>query len=339
MRRLPVYFIIDCSDSMVGEPLDAVHAGFQQLIRELRKDPHALETVHVSVITFSSEARLALPLTELTDVQVPELELGPGTALGSALRLLRARIDDEVRPTTRERKGDFLPLVFLLTDGVPTDDPQASLQALEGEARTRLGSVYGIGCGEDADLGWLEGIADGVFRVDEMSEQQLKALFMWLTASVKSASVAVGAGEQGKIDLRKMPDEVVEVPKGEHRRPDGPPRVMVLSSICSQTGGHYLMRYVRGSYDRRYRPVSVHPLPKPRPRGQGTRMGSVSSELLDGVTHCGHCGNPGVGVCGSCEAMFCLPGFTAGPVTCPACSARIHLADDDRPFVISERSD
>lgn len=339
MRRLPVYFVIDCSDSMVGEPLEAVQEGFQQLLRELRKDPHALETVHVSVIGFSSEAKVLTPLTELTEVQVPQLKLGPGTALGSALELLRARVDEEVRPTTKERKGDYLPLVFLLTDGAPTDDPKRSLAALEGEARTRLGSVYGIGCGEDADLGWLEAIADGVFRVDEMSEQQLKALFMWLTASVKSASVAVGAGQAGGVDLKKMPPSVVEVPKGSAGKPQSSPRVLVLSAVCSRTGGHYLMRYVRGSYDPRYRPVSVHPLDEPRPRGAQGRTGAISSELIDGVAHCGHCGNPGAGICGHCEAMFCLPAFHTGPATCPVCASVMRLSEDGGPFTIHDRSD
>jgi len=65
IRRLPVYLLLDCSGSMSGEPIEAVRQGIDHLLSELRGDPNALETVWLSVITFSSVARQAVPLTEL----------------------------------------------------------------------------------------------------------------------------------------------------------------------------------------------------------------------------------------------------------------------------------
>ena len=47
MRRLPVFFVIDCSESMVGKPLEAVQEGIDLIIKSLRTDPYALETVYV----------------------------------------------------------------------------------------------------------------------------------------------------------------------------------------------------------------------------------------------------------------------------------------------------
>ena len=35
MRRLPVYFLVDVSESMVGEPIQQVENGMRQIVQEL----------------------------------------------------------------------------------------------------------------------------------------------------------------------------------------------------------------------------------------------------------------------------------------------------------------
>ncbi|HDC91792.1 TPA_asm: VWA domain-containing protein, partial [Klebsiella pneumoniae] len=121
MRRLPVYLLLDTSGSMHGEPIEAVKNGVQTLLTTLKQDPYALETAFVSVITFSSSAHQAVPLTDLLSFNLPSLTASGTTALGEALSLIANRIDSEVMKTTADTKGDWRPLVFLMTDGAPTD--------------------------------------------------------------------------------------------------------------------------------------------------------------------------------------------------------------------------
>jgi len=71
MRRLPVYLCLDSSYSMSGAPIEAVNKGLQALVDMLRQDPFALETVYLSVIQFSSEARHTVPLCDLMSFQPP----------------------------------------------------------------------------------------------------------------------------------------------------------------------------------------------------------------------------------------------------------------------------
>lgn len=95
MRRLPVYLLLDTSGSMHGEPIEAVKNGVQTLLTTLKQDPYALETAYVSVITFDSSARQAVPLTDLLSFQMPALTASGTTSLGEALTLTASSIAKE----------------------------------------------------------------------------------------------------------------------------------------------------------------------------------------------------------------------------------------------------
>lgn len=84
-RRLPIYLLIDTSGSMTGEAIEAVRSGLQLLVSALRQDPYALETAYLSIITFDSEARQTVPLTDLPSFQLPTIQATGLTAMGSAL--------------------------------------------------------------------------------------------------------------------------------------------------------------------------------------------------------------------------------------------------------------
>ncbi len=82
----------------------------------------------VSVIAFAGVARTIVPLHEIASFYPPRLPVGGGTSLGAALRELTVQIDTQVRKTTHEAKGDWKPVVYLLTDGRPTDDTTAEVK-------------------------------------------------------------------------------------------------------------------------------------------------------------------------------------------------------------------
>ena len=39
VRRLPIYFLIDVSESMVGKPIECVENGIATIIRTLKQSP------------------------------------------------------------------------------------------------------------------------------------------------------------------------------------------------------------------------------------------------------------------------------------------------------------
>ena len=202
MRRLPVYLVLDVSGSMMGEPIEAVRNGMQILASTLRTDPYALETAYLSVITFDGEARQVAPLTELVAFQPPAIEAGSTTSLGAALRLTRACIEREVRKTTPDSKGDWKPLVFLMTDGQPTDDWQKGL----ADFRTaRTGMVIACAAGQKADTAVLKQITENVVSLDTADSSTIGAFFKWVSASISTSSKKVDLTKADSSELSELP--------------------------------------------------------------------------------------------------------------------------------------
>ena len=127
MRRLPIFLVIDVSESMVGNHLRYMQEGIDRLIKDLRKDPHALETVYLSVIAFAGVAKTLAPLVELYAFYPPRLPIGSGTSIGAALHHLMDEIDRQVVQNSKEQKGDYKPVVYFMSDGSSTDNPTTAI--------------------------------------------------------------------------------------------------------------------------------------------------------------------------------------------------------------------
>lgn len=208
MRRLPVYLLLDCSGSMYGEPIEAVKNGVQVLVSTLRQDPYALETAYLSIITFDSTARQATPLTELSAFQQPSINASGCTALGEALELLARQADQEVTKTTAEKKGDWKPLVFIMTDGEPTDDLNKGLAEFK---KRKWGMVVACAAGAGANTDTLKKITECVVSLDTADSATIKAFFKWVSASVSSGSMKVEESGAEATTLSELPPPPPEV--------------------------------------------------------------------------------------------------------------------------------
>ncbi len=194
LRRLPVYLLLDCSGSMMGDPIVAVNEGLGLIYSLLMREPRAVETVYLSVIRFADAAEQE-DFTALVDFVPPALTAGGRTAMGSAFHVLVESIQNDLNATTdTTKKGDYRPLVYLLTDGQPTDvwQPEvAKIKALSGSQRP---TIIALGCGDDADPAMLRQVTDEVYLMRDATPEQIKAYFKWITGSIAGVSKALAGG-------------------------------------------------------------------------------------------------------------------------------------------------
>lgn len=205
VRRMPVYLLLDVSGSMSGAPIMAVEQGVQLLHNELMGQPQAVEMVHLSVITFASSASQVIPLTQITNFTPPALSASGGTSLGGALRELAHALDREIIPNSPAKKGDYKPLVFLLTDGEPTDSWEPELNALNSRREKRAGSIIALGCGDAVNTGVLRQITSNVLLMTDVTPDNLRAFFKWVSASVTTASKSAASPASGGEAAAALP--------------------------------------------------------------------------------------------------------------------------------------
>ncbi len=211
MRRLPVYLLLDTSGSMTGEPIEAVKNGVQMMMHSLRQNPQALETAYVSIITFNNEAKQIIPLTDLASFQMVDIKAASTTALGAALALLADKMETEITKTTADTKGDWKPLTFIMTDGVPTDDWQAGFNKLKN---VNKGLIVGCAAGQGADDAILKQICGATVRLDNADSESISKFFQWVTDSISTTSTKVeetGIELAGLDQLPPPPSELVIV--------------------------------------------------------------------------------------------------------------------------------
>lgn len=208
MRRLPVFLLLDTSGSMSGEPIEQVKNGVQMLVSALRQDPYALETAYLGVITFDSVAREAVPLTELAAFQVPSIAASGTTSLGEALTLVAETASKSLSKTTATSKGDWKPMVFIMTDGAPTDDWEQGLKRFQME---NWGIV--VACAVNGgDVKVLQRIAgDAVVKLDTSDSSAMSKFFKWVSASVSNNSKAVETAGKEVEGLNQLPPPPPEI--------------------------------------------------------------------------------------------------------------------------------
>lgn len=206
-RRLPVYILIDTSGSMRGEPIESVKVGLSDMIASLRLDPYALETVCVSIITVDSKVEQILPLTELENLQLPDIHVpdSGATFLGAALNLMCQRYDEEVNMGSREQKGDWMPIMFVLTDGKPAD-LMAYDEAIQKVKRHQFTNIVACAAGPKAKTEPLKKLTDNVFTLDTMDSNTFKKFFQWVTINVQQGGRTMGVTDQ--VELPPPPAEV-----------------------------------------------------------------------------------------------------------------------------------
>jgi uncharacterized protein YegL len=185
---------------MHGEAIQSVNVGLQAMLTALRQDPHALDSVYLSIITFDLEVKEVFPLTPLSQVQISEIvcpRSGP-TYTGEALALIVNRVKKDIIHSTKERKGDWRPMLFLMTDGSPSDVARYD-EIIPQVKKSHFGRIVACAAGPKAKVEQLRKLTDTVVSLDTTDSAAFASFFKWVSASVEMRSSSIGAGAEDTL--------------------------------------------------------------------------------------------------------------------------------------------
>jgi uncharacterized protein YegL len=333
MRRLPIYFLIDISESMVGEQIQQVEEGMATIIKSIKTDPHAIETVWVSIIVFAGQAKTIVPLQEIVSFYPPKFPIGGGTSLSNGLGQLMFELRKNTVKTTFEVKGDWKPIVFLFTDGVPTDDSKTAIAEWKQNWQ-RTANMVAISFGDETNTQLLGELTENVLMFKNSTQEDYNKFFKWVTDSIKTSSVSIENNQSG-FELAKLDgDTISKIDLTKNTRPNQfvDNNFVVLAAKCQNTKRPYLIKYRKvmsssgfsdlGLQTRSYRLVGGFQVDNTYFELSEENSGtfSVNSDELQGAPSCPCCGNQfGLAMC-QCQKIHCIGNEEVS--TCPWCGSQ-----------------
>ena len=171
-----------------------------------------MESVYISIITFDREVKEVLPLTELEAVQAPQLTPPPSgpTLMGKALEVLIEKLDRDIIKNQPDKKGDWRPLLFILTDGKPSDTALFKEMA-EKLKSYKFASIVACAAGQDAQTEPLKMLTDEIYSLATMDGASFTQFFKWVSQSIAQGSVAQGAANNKTITDDMLPPPPAEM--------------------------------------------------------------------------------------------------------------------------------
>jgi uncharacterized protein YegL len=208
MSTRPLHFIwiLDTSSSMQGEKIHQLNFAIQEALPAMqdtaRDNPNA--EVLVRVVTFSSGARWHLAQATPVDQFTWSDVVADGvTDMGKALSLVAEQLR---MPPMSDRA--LPPVLVLITDGYPTDNLHAGLNALMAEPWGKKAVRLGIGMGDDPDMGVLAKFI-GHNEIQPLRAKNAPTLIKYIkwasTVVVKNVSTPMSSPEDHDQPLDNVP--------------------------------------------------------------------------------------------------------------------------------------
>jgi uncharacterized protein YegL len=190
-RTMTLFFVIDASGSMEGAKIGAVNAAIDEVIPALKdvSDENADAQIKIAVLEFSSGAQW---ITSNGPVEIDQfhwnyMDAGGVTDLGAACKALNEKLS--TKGFMREATGSFAPVIFLMSDGDPTDDWEEGLNILKQNNWFKAGVKVAVAIGDDANTDVLKAFTGTMEAVLEThSVVMLKRMIKFV--SIRASQVA-----------------------------------------------------------------------------------------------------------------------------------------------------
>lgn len=181
-QRTPLILVLDSSGSMYGQPIQQLNEGLKLLEQELKNDVIAAKRVRILVIEYGGYDQCTVhgDWKDAMDFTAPVLEANGTTPMGQAITLALEEIEAEKQRFKQAGVAYTRPWLFLMSDGVPTDQWEQAAQLCRQAEESQKTAVFPIMVdGASAEvMGCFS--RNGVNGVKMLKGLQFKELFLWL---------------------------------------------------------------------------------------------------------------------------------------------------------------
>ena len=195
-RTMVLFFLVDTSGCMHGSKIGEVNSAFEEIIPEL-KDLSKSNTdtqIKIAVLEFSTGARW---ITSSGPIEVEkfvwnDLSSGGARDLGDAFFKLNEKLS--IEEFMQSTGGSFAPVIFLLSDGEPTDFYKKGLDLLWQNNWFKAATKVAVAIGDDVDQSILEeftGKSESVIEVN--SAAMVRKMIRFVIVRVTASMFTVGA--------------------------------------------------------------------------------------------------------------------------------------------------
>lgn len=197
-RKMVLFFLVDQSGSMDGTKMGAVNTAIREVIPEIRKINNANVDIHVAALLFSNGFRWMHPEPlPVEDFFWETVEADGMTDMGGAFAELAKKMGPEgFLPVA---SSSVAPAIFLMSDGMPTDDHIGGLAFLKNNPWFKHAIRVAVAIGNDAHIPVLEdftGTSEAVIRTHTPEALSKMIRFVTVTSS-RIGSRSQGYGTKG----------------------------------------------------------------------------------------------------------------------------------------------
>ena len=185
---------------MAGDKIASLNYAMRSALPALRAAAaeHGGNDTFVRVLAFADAARWIVDQpVPVASFEWQNLTAGGETALGAGLHALASVLTSAAMP------GDQLPpVVVLVSDGLPTDDVDAGIVALEASVHGAKAVRIAVAIGADADMPSLQKFmgVSGLRPLRANSAETLVSSIRWAAAApVDAVSRIAGAPDEGAV--------------------------------------------------------------------------------------------------------------------------------------------
>ena len=202
-KSLVIFFLIDTSGSMRGKKMGELNTVMEELIPEIRRVGEADTDVKIAVLTFSTDVKwMYSEPVNIENFEWARLRADGVTSMGAAFKELSVRMSRN--SFLNSPSLSFAPVIFLMTDGYPSDDYKSGLKALEGNSWYKFGLKAALGIGNEANddmLAEFTGSKDTVVHAYSGGQLAQMIKMVAVTASqIGSKSMTLSDEPEKEID-------------------------------------------------------------------------------------------------------------------------------------------